>query len=75
MSEEIPGQTSWNEDQAVTQQPQSISGPSGNASGMEELAKTDKIVVQQMVDMTEACCCYEGETMIKNFIFDQIHTL
>jgi hypothetical protein len=30
--------------------------------GLDELDRTDRIIVQQMAGMTDGCCkCYEGE--------------
>lgn len=56
----IPGQTP---EDVVVDQPRKSGNPDeeNSENGLAELEKTDKIVVQQIVEIAEACCWYEGK--------------
>ncbi len=61
---EIPGQTE--NDMVIVNQPEVRQDQSvGIWSGLEELAKTDKLVVEQKAKLSEVCCGYERKHMTK----------
>jgi hypothetical protein len=37
--------------------------------GLDELDRTDRIIVQQMAGMTDGCCNYEGENLVSQNAF------
>ena len=61
------------DDLVITEEPKSIDlkpeDAEGSGSelfvGLQELLKTDKIVIQQMTGLLNTCCCYEGENMFE----------
>ena len=62
--------TDNNEEKVITEKPKASSSSSIVSKeaflpiGLEELLKTDQIVIQQMTGlMANCCCCYEGENI------------
>jgi len=54
------GEPGGNSKNVVSEQPRSFA-PGVLPVGLDELDRTDRIIVQQMAGMTDACCSYEAE--------------